>query len=139
MHSSALAIEDAEILGSLFGRIHQSDEISKLLSAYEELRLPRVTMLRDYEVSRLAMLSLPDGAMQEMRDQKLKQGMGAANDYHSMDEKTFKEIWGDEMDMFAYHATEVVDDWYSKWGAFMARPRSDSITPTVEVSVSRGR
>jgi len=140
MHSAALVIEDAETIGSLFSRIHNKEEIPRLLAAYEEIRLARGRSTRQYEVRKTAMLTAPRGSQAQLdRDATLKRAT-IYDSWDSMDEKSFREMWGDEMEMFEYDAKEKVDDWWTKWGGLLARPRGDSeapppATPTVHVSI----
>jgi len=140
-HNTGLTIEDAETLGALFSRIQHPSQISRILSAYEEIRQPRCNYAQDWELRKRAMMSAPLGPEQKARDARLRRMM-AYNDWAHIDERRFREMWGDEMDMFSYFATDNVDDWWTKWGSLLARDTGKPevpMTPTVEVSVSSGQ
>lgn len=137
-----MAIEDAETLGSLFSRIQFREEIPRLLSAYEELRLARCNHTQEWERRKRQMLRLRDSPAQRHRDAEIRKG-AAHDNWEHMDETSFRQVWGDELDLYAYDATEKVDDWWTKWGSFISEPRRNSTatppTPTVQVSISNDR
>ncbi|KAG6865455.1 hypothetical protein C0991_002378 [Blastosporella zonata] len=137
-HNTALAIEDAHTLGRLFSGIQEQGQVPQLLSAYEELRQARCLATQDWEKRKRTMLTLPRGKEQEARDIKLRKAM-AYGEWDHMDEKTFKAIWGDEMDLFMYDATEKVEDWWTKWGPLLIRgnPNRRSLGPSLQVSISK--
>ncbi|KAG5645681.1 hypothetical protein DXG03_005519 [Asterophora parasitica] len=137
-HNTALGIEDAQTLGCLFSGIQDIDQVPQLLSAYEELRQSRCISTQDWEKRKRVMLTLPQGPEQEQRDIRLRKGM-AYKEWDHMDEKTFKAIWGDEMDLFMYDASEKVDDWWTKWGPLLVRgnPNRRSMAPSLQVSISK--
>ncbi|KAJ7100673.1 hypothetical protein B0H15DRAFT_816951 [Mycena belliarum] len=147
-HNAGLMIEDAETLGGLFARIQSRAQIPRILAAYEEIRQPRANYAQAWELRKRAMMTSPPGPEQKKRDAGLR-SMMAYNDWAQMDETGFRAMWGDEMEMFSYFSTEVVDDWWTKWGALLARhtdPDAQSsgklevpLSPTVQVSVSNGR
>ncbi|KAG6911039.1 hypothetical protein DXG01_005455 [Tephrocybe rancida] len=139
-HNTALGIEDAQTLGSLFSGIQDHGQIPQLLSAYEELRQPRCIATQDWEKRKRVMLTLPQGREQEERDLKLRKAM-AYREWDHMDEKTFKAIWGEEMDLFRYDATEKVEDWWTKWGSLLVRgnPNRRRLGPGLQVSISNER
>ncbi|KAJ6504114.1 hypothetical protein C8R47DRAFT_1104293 [Mycena vitilis] len=141
-HNTALALEDAEMLGALFARIQHRAQIPRLLSAHEEMRQPRGTYAQGWELRKRALLTFPTGAHQQARDARLRRMMSNADsDSTHVDEKRFREMWGDEVDMFSYSATEKGDDWWTKWGGLLAQRESDEVPlkPTpVEVNVSSG-
>ncbi|KAJ7705437.1 hypothetical protein B0H17DRAFT_1037955 [Mycena rosella] len=140
-HNAGLMIEDAETLGGLFSRIQHRSQISRMLAAYEEMRQPRCNYAQDWELRKRAMMSAPLGAEQKARDAGLRRMM-AYNDWAHIDERRFREMWGEEMEMFSYFATEKVDDWWTKWGSLLARDTGKPevpMSPTVEVNVSSGQ
>ncbi|KAJ7472353.1 hypothetical protein B0H11DRAFT_2038711 [Mycena galericulata] len=140
-HNAGMAIEDAETLGALFSRIQHRSQISRMLAAHEEIRQPRCSYAQDWELRKRAMMSAPLGPEQKARDAGIRRMM-AYNDWAHIDERRFREMWGDEMEMFSYFSTEKVDDWWTKWGSLLARDTGKPevpMTPTVEVSVSSGQ
>ncbi|RDB26714.1 3-hydroxybenzoate 6-hydroxylase 1 [Hypsizygus marmoreus] len=136
-HNTALGIEDAQTLGSLFSGIQQRDQVPQLLTAYEELRQARCVSTQDWERRKRNMLTLPEGEEQERRDVRLRKAM-AYGEWDHMDEKTFKATWGDEMDLFVYDATEKAEDWWTKWGPLLrGNPNRQSMGPSLQVSISK--
>ncbi|KAF8066743.1 hypothetical protein FPV67DRAFT_1364383, partial [Lyophyllum atratum] len=137
-HNTALGIEDAQTLGSLFSGIQEHDQVPQLLSAYEELRQSRCISTQDWEKRKRVMLTLPQGREQEQRDLRLRKAM-AYGEWDHMDEKTFKAIWGDEMHLLMYDASEKVEDWWTKWGPVLVRgnPNRRSMAPSLQVSISK--
>ncbi|KAJ7596022.1 hypothetical protein C8J56DRAFT_923857 [Mycena floridula] len=136
MHSASLGIEDAEAIGAIFSRIHAKEEIPQLLAVYEEVRLARASTIQEYEARKMALLTLPKGPSQEARDAKLQAG----GSFNHMDEVMIRELWGEELDLFAFDAAEKVDDWWTKWGGFFSRGRNSFVcrsSASVEVSVSK--
>ncbi|KAF9058998.1 hypothetical protein BDP27DRAFT_1385923 [Rhodocollybia butyracea] len=73
---SAMAIEDAVVLGSLFSRITHRSQIPHLLKAYERLRHPRVTATQAASAKNRDIYHVPYGtAEQERRDTAMKEAM----------------------------------------------------------------
>ncbi|KAF7324616.1 FAD-binding-3 domain-containing protein [Mycena kentingensis (nom. inval.)] len=139
-HNTGLTIEDAETLGALFSRIQHPSQISRMLAAYEEIRQPRCNYAQDWELRKRKLITEPFGPEQKARDAGIRRMM-LYNDWEHIDETRFREMWGDEMEMFSYFATERVDDWWTKWGSLLARNTGKPdvpLTPTVEVSISSG-
>ncbi|KAK7052232.1 FAD-binding-3 domain-containing protein [Favolaschia claudopus] len=141
-HNTGVTIEDAETLGALFARIQHRAQIPRMLAAYEELRQPRCAYAQDWELRKRTMLTLPHGLEQKERDAKLRRVM-AYGDWAHMDEHRFKQMWGDEMEMFSYFSTEKVEDWWTKWGSLLAGSSEKDgvktpVSPSVEVSISNG-
>jgi salicylate hydroxylase len=134
-----MCLEDAEVLGTLFSRLNSAEDIPRLLAGYEEIRLSRLHASQDWEYRKRRMLTLPKGVEQQSRDDKIRWGTEYEHWDH-MNETSFREIWGDEVDFYVYDATEKAEDWYIKWGRLMSPPHRGSITvpptPTVEVSIS---
>ncbi|KAJ7182746.1 hypothetical protein C8R43DRAFT_1054725 [Mycena crocata] len=140
-HNAGMTIEDAETLGGLFSRIQHRSQISRMLAAYEEIRQPRCNYAQDWELRKRTMMSAPLGPEQKARDAGIRRMM-AYNDWAHIDERRFREMWGDEMEIFSYFSTEKVDDWWTKWGSLLARDTGKPevpMTPTVEVSISSGQ
>ncbi|KAJ7173105.1 hypothetical protein C8R43DRAFT_1209402 [Mycena crocata] len=72
---SAMAIEDAAILGVLFSRITSRRQIRPLLEAYQSLRYPRTTQTQIDSRANQKIFHLPDGPDQEARDLSMQEGM----------------------------------------------------------------
>ncbi|KAF8880531.1 hypothetical protein BD779DRAFT_1675877 [Infundibulicybe gibba] len=133
--NTALGIEDAQTLGSLFSRLQHPDQVPRLLSAYEEIRQKRCETTEDWERRKRALLTLPYGPAQEARDASLRKST-TLREWHHMDPDVFVEIWDDEIHVFEHDATESVEDWWTKWGALLER---GSPTQTQGLAVTRTR
>jgi len=56
----------------------------------------------------------------------------------NMDESLFRQIWGQELDIFAYDVTEQVDDWWNQFGSLIVkRPHRKSILSDMKISVEK--
>lgn len=84
------------------------------------------------------MLTLPVGKQQETRDRSMRK-CHAYKEWESMDEKAARAIWGSELELFAYDASEIVEDWWTKWGPLLARasPNGQPVSPNLQVSISK--
>ncbi|KAF8154612.1 hypothetical protein B0H34DRAFT_783758 [Crassisporium funariophilum] len=135
-HCTALALEDAQTLGYLFSRIQHRNQVSRLLTAYDEIRQPRCADTKAYDYSHQAMLKTRTGPIQERRDAQMRKTL-VHKVGERMDEVTFKKVWGNELILFALDATEKVDDWWGQWGSLIVRspPDRSSVMPSVEISV----
>ncbi|KAJ3509209.1 hypothetical protein NLJ89_g5343 [Agrocybe chaxingu] len=134
-HCTALALEDAQTLGCLFGRIQNKNQVSRLVTAYDEIRLPRSNFALQYDAHHQAMLKASPGPMREQRDALLRQTLIQDEDEH-MEEATFMKVWGNEFVLFAHDATEKVEDWWGQYGSLIVQcPNRHSIVPNVEISV----
>lgn len=80
---------------------------------------------------------VPRGADQEARDRALWKAVELGWDL--MDEDSFKELWGDEVELFMYDAVEKVEDWWTKWGSLLERGSPSGVVQarSLEVSISR--
>ncbi|KAF9044416.1 hypothetical protein BJ165DRAFT_1528959 [Panaeolus papilionaceus] len=136
-HNSALALEGAQTLGCLFSRIQSRDQISRLVTAYDEIRTPRCNFMQSYDHDHQPIYKLPRGLVQETRDTRLQSTL-AQNEGEHMEETTFRVLWGTELEIFAYDPEEAVDDWWGQWGSVVVRnPNRESILSSVEISVSK--
>lgn len=72
---SAMAIEDAAVLGVLFSHISSREQIRPILHAYQALRYPRTTITQLASRSNQTIFHLPDGPEQEARDKSMRQAM----------------------------------------------------------------
>ncbi|KAJ7040676.1 hypothetical protein C8F04DRAFT_188589 [Mycena alexandri] len=150
-HNAGLAMEDAETLGALFTRIQHRSQVQRVLAGFEEIRQPRCNYAQNWELRKRIMMSAPLGPEQKKRDEGIRR-MAANFDWEHIDETRFREMWGDEMEMFCHSSTEAVEDWWAKWGSLLARdmardtatgaaPAKSEVpsTPTMQVNVSTGQ
>ena len=71
------------------------------------------------------MLRASLGPLQELRDQALERTLVTQKGQH-IDEAVFRDAWGTELDLFAYDATEQVEDWWGQWGYMIGKGRKVS-------------
>ncbi|KAJ3720436.1 hypothetical protein C8R42DRAFT_722148 [Lentinula raphanica] len=122
MHSTAMCIEDVDALDYLLTRIKHVDEIPRVLSAHEELRMERCASARDWESRKLRMLTLLSGEDRDLRDAKIR----CLSECEDMEEKeyAFNDLWGEEVDFYAYDPIEQADNWWSMYGTVISRRSS---------------
>lgn len=84
------------------------------------------------------MLTLPTGEEQEERDRFIRRSH-AYTEWESMNEQALREIWGNEIELYGYDASEIVEDWWTKWGPLLVRasPNGQPVSPSLQVSVSK--
>lgn len=116
---SAMAVEDAAVLGNLLSRISSRRQLTPLLRAYETIRHARATMTQLDSRKNQHIFHLPDGPEQEARDASMRAAM----------EEALKEArgepaddcagnpnqWGDRVknkESFGYDADKAVDIWW---------------------------
>ncbi|KAL0958731.1 hypothetical protein HGRIS_014061 [Hohenbuehelia grisea] len=139
-HNASMSIEDAATLGRLFARIQHKDQIPRIVGAFEELRQSRCTYTQEYEWRKREFFTLPRGAAQELRDAGLREAMQRETDeWDGIDEEYLKWRYERELELFAHDACEVVEDWWTKWGALLDRQAAVAgpLRSPVEVSISR--
>ncbi|KAK0462554.1 uncharacterized protein EV420DRAFT_1619092 [Desarmillaria tabescens] len=101
--AASMAIEDAAVLGNLFVRITDKDQIPTLLDAYENLRRPRATETADGCWTDKTTFQMEDGPEQRARDNAFKAMIG----------KTAGS--GQDNDLqYGYDADAVVNDWWKE-------------------------
>jgi len=72
---AAMAVEDAAVLGNLLSRITHISQLGPLLKAYEDLRLPRTSMVQESSRLNQHIFHLPDGPEQRERDENMRKAM----------------------------------------------------------------
>ncbi|KAJ7780306.1 hypothetical protein DFH07DRAFT_469684 [Mycena maculata] len=117
-YNSAMAIEDAVTLGRLFSRLSKRKQIPFMLNAYQEIRQPRTSTTQASEHRSLIQISLPSGALQQVRDTALQASLNAAfEDFENCPSETLQQAWEDYLVLFSHNASEAVQNWWSMWGA----------------------
>jgi salicylate hydroxylase len=107
--------------------------------AYEEIRHPRCEQTHLHHQRLDAIMKYPVGPQQYSRDAILRRTL-AYTDFDHMDPEAFQSMFGDHLISFAYDACEAVDDWWTKWGSFLARDDDKqqlSSKPALQVWISR--
>ncbi|KAH8823362.1 hypothetical protein DL96DRAFT_1713780 [Flagelloscypha sp. PMI_526] len=125
--STALAMEDAKVLGVLLSYIQRKDQLPHFLSAYEELRMPRCHESQKWDDRKRELFTLPSGERQSQRDQLWRSSSAMSEDaWDALDHEAFWKIWGQEMSQYVYHSREAAEDWWTKWGAVLLRDVEES-------------
>ncbi len=128
---AAMAIEDADVLGSLFSRISSHEEIAPLLRAYESIRRDRATATQRISTALQAEFHFSDGPEQEKRDRAFKLGMRMKNEMneHGIDKAEeldaeaqavldgMNEHQRRDDDQFGYDVGEMAESWWRDNGA----------------------
>lgn len=118
-------MEDGAVLGSLFSRLqsNSSEEIRRLLSAYQEIRQERCKVTLDSEWEKVSFSVLEDDdPLRKIRDA----GFELARAQHSLDWKNVPEsylqgAWEEFKGSFGYEAYDAADDWWVDWGMVRVR------------------
>ncbi|KAL4073711.1 hypothetical protein V8B97DRAFT_1865579 [Scleroderma yunnanense] len=125
---SAMAIEDAAVLGSLFSRLSSRAQIAPLLYAYESIRYARATSTQASALLNQKTFHLPDGPDQEERDSQMRAAMEDArkerdgettSDTYTSSHKGNPNQWADREKsaiQFGYDADEEADKWWREHG-----------------------
>jgi salicylate hydroxylase len=125
---AAMAIEDAAVLGHLFSRLSHASQITPLLKAYEEIRIPRVTSTQKASQANQGRFHLPDGPLQRGRDAVMKAAMQTTLRAASSQPNTNRSIFfGHEKSLealqFGYDAESEADRWLRKQLAYVQESR----------------
>ncbi|EPQ51270.1 FAD/NAD P-binding domain-containing protein, partial [Gloeophyllum trabeum ATCC 11539] len=117
--NTALVIEDAAALGTLFAHLSSHDQIPSLVSAFEEIRLPRSADVIKSEIGKLEAVALPHGAS-EVQAKGLSSALSMPLTSWDDDiENNLRAEWEELIRMFNYDANEVAEDWWVTWGSIM--------------------
>ncbi|KAK7060866.1 hypothetical protein VNI00_000599 [Paramarasmius palmivorus] len=108
---SALAVEDAAVIGNLFSRLTDHSQIKPLLKAYEAIRRPRASATWLDTMERQGWLHHADGPEQEARDANIK-NLGIQK--HRREHEATIPIRCSNA--YGYDADEVVDIWWKQNG-----------------------
>jgi hypothetical protein len=136
MYSSTSALENAEVLGVLFSRIHKPELIPALLAAYDELAPTRFIDIIRRELRQL----------DEVEQISLRQPgtVSHAVQHGPVDEETkhvqqmealFEQCGYDNFEAATYDCHEVTTDWLQQWPSLLQNPASPSLDIRQEVVV----
>ncbi|KAJ7222831.1 hypothetical protein B0H12DRAFT_298791 [Mycena haematopus] len=118
---SAMAVEDAAVLGSLLGRLSHRTQLPTLLRAYQDIRYERTreTQLAGYANHHIFHLS--DGPAQQARDESMRAAMEAALARESGesvgDAEGNANVWADRKKsqrQFSYDAEAEAQRWWAE-------------------------
>ncbi|KAJ4482209.1 hypothetical protein J3R30DRAFT_2139839 [Lentinula aciculospora] len=136
---SAMAIEDAAVLGNLFSRLSNTAQIPELLKVYENLRHARVSATQAASTRNRRVYHLPDGIEQQQRDTAMRSAMqeellqyGMAKDVqHPFTSSCGNpNAWSDKnknAEQFDYDPDVAVDEWWAlnATGAFLGQHKCE--------------
>ena len=117
---AAMAIEDGAVLGNLLSRISNISQLTPLLKAYQDLRLPRTSMVQESSRLNQHIFHLPDGPEQRERDDNMRKAMALELSGNSealqRESDGNQNQWADKKkndDLFGYDADAEVDKWWA--------------------------
>ncbi|KAJ6481022.1 FAD/NAD-P-binding domain-containing protein [Mycena sanguinolenta] len=121
---SAMAIEDAAVLGVLFSHITSRRQIRPLLQAYQALRYPRTTDTQLASRLNQKVFHLLDGPEQEARDISMRRGMESSlreerGEISRDDLAENANVWADRSKnriQFLYDAEVEAEQWWRSAG-----------------------
>ncbi|KAF8178149.1 hypothetical protein K438DRAFT_1769665 [Mycena galopus ATCC 62051] len=121
---SAMAIEDAAVLGVLFSHVTSRRQIRPLLHAYQALRYPRTTDTQLASRLNQKIFHLPDGPEQEARDLSMREGMEESlreerGELSRDDSAGNANVWADRPKnriQFLYDAEVEAERWWKTSG-----------------------
>jgi len=131
MHTTGLDMEDAQILGNLFCRIQDRNQIGRFMTAYDDIRQPRTSSLFKFVEKRRAAYMAPKGPLRDLRDSIFSK-MGDPSEAEGED-------LYEGMSFATQYANDMVEDWWSKYGASLVKvpERRYSVLSNVEISVAK--
>jgi salicylate hydroxylase len=124
---SAMAVEDAAVLGNLFSRLSSRAQIMPLLQAYQSIRHARATETQASSRLNQHIFHLPDGPEQEQRDEQMRAAMedalrktcGGPPHLASDSSRGNANQWADKDKsriQFGYDADEEAEKWWHEIG-----------------------
>ncbi|KAH7914859.1 hypothetical protein BJ138DRAFT_1143109 [Hygrophoropsis aurantiaca] len=133
-HACSLQIEDAEVLGTLFSRLHSWDQIHHLTEAFQELRQARCDAIRQSDKIALRLALLPPGPDRNARNDMLRSMMPHAGPQGWSDEK-IRCQWEEVRMVFGYSAREAAEDWWIMWGLLRERSKTRELYDKMQVPI----
>ncbi|KAH7881977.1 hypothetical protein F5I97DRAFT_1817828, partial [Phlebopus sp. FC_14] len=123
IQASALALEDAAVLGRLFSHLSSTAQISHFLYAFQDIREDRCEGVLAAEQANLEFKMMPPGPEQVERDDMLKErlvlGTGLFGWGRPRGERG--EAWQEMHALYSYSAEDVADEWWVKLGMLRER------------------
>ncbi|EPQ56649.1 FAD/NAD P-binding domain-containing protein [Gloeophyllum trabeum ATCC 11539] len=126
--NTALAIEDAAALSSLFSRIREHNEIGRFVSAYHEVRYRPAYDVVHSEVGNMGLISgmeHPYGEQPAQTDAALRSPtvVGIKDVIPSAE---FAYGWDGMIKLFNHDAEDDAEEWWHTWGSLMNMHAEDS-------------
>lgn len=116
-------IEDAAVLGVLFSRLRNHEQISHLLYGYQDLRQQRVSTICDLEGANHFLLMLPPCAERDLRNEawvRMKKAAEARGDAE-IEEGELERQFAEICEVWGYDAIDAAEDWWVHWGMLRER------------------
>ncbi|GBE85602.1 FAD-dependent monooxygenase OpS4 [Sparassis crispa] len=116
---AAMAIEDAATLGKLLSHLSSMEQLTALLNAYQDLRLPRTAATQASSRLNQKIFHLPDGPEQEARDTAMRTAMEAEFAGSVAGSEGNPNQWADQRKneiQFGYDAEEAAEQWWREVG-----------------------
>jgi salicylate hydroxylase len=137
MHGASLALEDAAVLGSLFSRLRSRSrsEISRLLSAFQEIRQARWEFVKHSELSNVTLLTLSE----DSEEWKLREAAFVASrekevlDWDDIEDPYLQQAWEEVKIIFGYEAYDAADDWWIDWGIMQQRLKASNASSDLDL------
>ncbi|KAL6300917.1 FAD/NAD-P-binding domain-containing protein, partial [Sparassis latifolia] len=121
IQTSAMAVEDAAVLGRLFRYLRRRDQISHFLLAFQQIRQPRIHFMFTDEINEALSTTMEDGESQRARDDEIRVK------YSSGDSVLDKLTENPELDRlrvaFGYDCEDEADNWWVLWGMLLEHAR----------------
>ena len=125
-----MCLEDTAVFGRLFSHIQSKEQIGHFSSVYQELRRARCEKIEKLELSKVQLVSLPQGSDQASRDEGLRKSCGVTlRDRDSVSEDVLRNEWEQFQYAFAYDAYDEVESWWVTWGSLEERASAKALTP----------
>lgn len=119
-----MAIEDAAVLGKLFGHLSNRDQIPAFLYAFQDIREGRCMSIKQVELGIIWFMTLADSPEQRARDDamrvKFREGKGVLTGEAGQEDNP---QWKEVAETFAYDCEDEADDWWHKWGLLRERAK----------------
>ena len=129
-----MAVEDAAVLGKLFGHLSSHEQIPTFLYAFQELRQSRVRDVRAGEFAS-AFFMTAEGPEAAERDASMREKAAKGKNVLEGEGST-EGVWEEYRVVFGYDCEDEADDWWVEWGVMQERAQHWTIhdaVPLVEV------
>ncbi|KAJ7910294.1 hypothetical protein B0H13DRAFT_612073 [Mycena leptocephala] len=123
VHSYSIALEDGLFIGKIFSHTQDRDRVPEFLSAFQEHREPRCSLIRQIEKEYIEIITLPEGEIQTARDAFMREKQAAGQNVLGGD---LQQMMDDFRTVFGYEATDDADEWWMSWGRYRDSSKASS-------------